>query len=83
MADNRKYSDRAKYIIKAVAKRRRRLREMAVEYKGGKCIICGYNKCLGALEFHHTNSKNKDFSISVRGLKDLGIGSKKRLISVF
>lgn len=35
-----------------------------VEYKGGKCEICGYNKCIEALEFHHINPKEKDFSIS-------------------
>ena len=33
----------------------------AVEYKGGKCIVCGYNKCMGALEFHHVNLENKNF----------------------
>jgi len=26
--------------------------------RGGKCIICGYNKCLAALHWHHIN-KNK------------------------
>ena len=36
-----------------------------IEYKGGKCEICGYNKNLSALEFHHINSKDKSFSISV------------------
>ena len=32
----------------------------AVEYKGGKCIICGYNKCMRSLSFHHRNPKTKD-----------------------
>jgi len=34
----------------------------AVEYLGGKCSVCGYNKCLAALEFHHIDptKKNKD-----------------------
>lgn len=27
---------------------------------GGKCCVCGYNKCLYALDFHHTNSSGKD-----------------------
>lgn len=40
---------------------------MAVEYKGNKCEICGYNKCIDALEFHHKNSSLKDFSISNKG----------------
>ena len=33
----------------------------AIEYKGGKCQNCGYNKYYGALEFHHLNPKEKDF----------------------
>lgn len=32
----------------------------AVEYKGGKCSICGYSKCLAALDFHHMDPKQKD-----------------------
>ena len=35
-----------------------------VTYKGGKCQICGYNKCIQALEFHHLDPSKKDFSIS-------------------
>ena len=31
---------------------------------GGKCEICGYNKCLNALEFHHKDPSKKEFEIS-------------------
>lgn len=34
------------------------------EVRGGKCIRCEYNKCLKALEFHHLNPVEKDFTIS-------------------
>lgn len=34
------------------------------ENRGGKCIRCGYNKCLKALEFHHIDPTQKDFTIS-------------------
>lgn len=34
------------------------------EQRGGKCIRCGYNKCLKALEFHHLDPSQKDFTIS-------------------
>jgi hypothetical protein len=27
------------------------------------CAICGYNKCDGALDFHHVNEKDRKFSI--------------------
>ena len=46
-----------------------------VEYKGGKCEICGYDRCITALEFHHLNRGEKDFSISEstysRSMEDL------------
>ncbi len=47
--DKRKYSDRSEYLKKAVILRRKKLREMALKYKGDKCQICGYNKCIQAL----------------------------------
>lgn len=31
---------------------------------GGKCSCCGYNKYLGALEFHHLDPNDKDINIS-------------------
>ncbi len=45
-------------------KRRTMLKIKSVEYKGGECILCGYNKCIQALDFHHTNPSEKDFTIS-------------------
>jgi predicted HNH restriction endonuclease len=66
--NKRTYKDRAEYLIKAVAKRRKKIKEMAIAYKGGKCNICGYNKCNTALDFHHKDEKNKRFGLSVRGL---------------
>jgi len=44
------------------------IKEKAVEYKGGKCSICGYNKCIYALEFHHTNPLEKDKNLNNRGI---------------
>lgn len=32
--------------------------------EGGKCVKCGYDKCLSALEFHHKDPDKKDFGIS-------------------
>ncbi len=65
--DTRSYADRRNYLIAAVAKRRKKVRQMAVDYKGGCCQICGYSKCLEALEFHHTDPTQKDFNISAKG----------------
>ena len=54
--------------VQAVQKRRELLKIKAIEYKGGKCERCGYNKYVGALEFHHRDPTQKDFGISHRGL---------------
>lgn len=51
----------------AVQKRRDNLKLMAIKYKGGKCEECGYDKCVGALEFHHVDPTQKDFGISHNG----------------
>ncbi len=53
--------------VEAVRKRRNTVKLKAIDYKGGCCERCGYNKCVGALEFHHTDPKKKDFSISKKG----------------
>ena len=31
---------------------------------GEKCQICGYNKCIKALELHHINPEEKEYTIS-------------------
>jgi predicted HNH restriction endonuclease len=49
-----------------------------VAYLGGKCKICGYDKCATALEFHHPDPLAKDFTISRKAtwseslIKELG-----------
>ena len=43
---------------------RNRQKQKAVAYLGGKCIKCGYNKCLAALHFHHTDPAKKDWKPS-------------------
>jgi hypothetical protein len=65
--DKRKYKDRREYIIKAVQKRRKRLKEKAIEYKGGKCESCGYSRCREALEFHHSVNNKKEFGVAAKG----------------
>lgn len=65
--DTRKYADRAEYIKRSVAKCRKAMRLRAIEYKGGRCSRCSYDRCYDALEFHHID-RRKDFGISEQGL---------------
>lgn len=43
--------------------RRINFKEQSINQKGGKCFLCGYNKCIAALEFHHLNPLQKDPNI--------------------
>jgi hypothetical protein len=35
-----------------------------VDYKGGACVLCGYSKCLRAMDFHHLDPSSKRFNIA-------------------
>lgn len=39
-------------------------KDLMIKLKGGMCCVCGYNKCIAALEFHHLESEDKDFNVS-------------------
>lgn len=41
---------------------RRKIRSKALEYYGGKCKLCGYDKFECALDFHHPDPENKDIN---------------------
>ena len=47
-----------------IKERRNFLKRRLVEHRGGKCEICGYDKSIRALEFHHIDPQSKKMSIS-------------------
>lgn len=48
--------------------RRPLAKQFAIDYKGGKCVICGYHACNRAMDFHHINPEEKDFGLSQKYL---------------
>jgi 5-methylcytosine-specific restriction endonuclease McrA len=48
----------------AVTRRRQRVKQILVAEAGGRCAVCGYDRCHGALEFHHLHPKDKRFALS-------------------
>ncbi len=58
----------AKCRSEAVARRRRRVKRLLVDEAGGRCSVCGYARCIAALEFHHLVPAEKSFSLSHRGV---------------
>ena len=51
----------------AVSRRRRKAKAQLVEEAGGHCAICGYDKYLGALQFHHLDPSQKEFGLGLSG----------------
>ena len=43
---------------------RRDIKKKSVIYLGGKCMKCGYDRCIRALQFHHRSPEDKQFGIA-------------------
>ena len=60
------------YCVACYVDRQKRLRKekkrKAIEYKGGCCSMCGYDKYDEALEFHHLDPSEKETGSEIRNL---------------
>src|SRR5205807_8209015 len=52
----------------AVARRRRRMKSILVTEAGGCCCLCGYDRSMRALHFHHLDPSLKRHAINARGV---------------
>jgi DNA-directed RNA polymerase subunit RPC12/RpoP len=52
----------------AVSRRRRKVKELLVAEAGGRCALCGYDRCVRALAFHHLDPLTKRFGLAAGGL---------------
>jgi transposase-like protein len=52
----------------AVSRRRRKVKATLVAEAGGRCVICGYNRHVRALAFHHVNPMEKRLEINAKGV---------------
>lgn len=50
-----------------VSQRRRTIKRKLVAEAGGKCLICGYDRCQQVLQFHHLDPSTKAFHLAQRG----------------
>ena len=48
----------------AVMKAQKRKKQFAIEQFGGKCQICGYDKCRDVMHFHHIDPSQKLYNPS-------------------
>ena len=76
--EKRTYADRKKadpnFVSKQYAymkRRRRKIKQTLVDEAGGKCIRCGYDECIAALEFHHRDPSEKEIRLTDRSMEKL------------
>jgi transposase len=51
----------------AVHRRRREVKRILVAEAGGACVLCGYDRGLSGLHFHHVDPREKAFALSRQG----------------
>jgi hypothetical protein len=54
-----------------VTRRHQKLRRILVEEAGGRCVVCGYDRCAFNLHFHHVYPAEKAFEMSTAAGKAL------------
>lgn len=54
-----------------IVRRRRKVKALLVAEAGGRCVLCGYARCLAALQFHHLNPAEKRLELSRGGTLSL------------
>jgi transposase len=54
--------------MERVSLRRRNIKQILVAEAGGRCAICGYDRCVAALHFHHIDPASKRFHLSMQGV---------------
>jgi transposase len=57
--------------VESVVRRRRKVKQTLVTEAGGRCRLCGYDRCTAALEFHHLDPSEKAFGLAQRGARSI------------
>jgi transposase len=60
--------------MERVTERRRKVKRLLIEERGGRCLVCSYDRFVGALHFHHVDPAAKEFAVSKNGAT-LGIAT--------
>jgi hypothetical protein len=64
--ERNKYYRCKKCRVESVIQNRRNRKLKLITLFGGKCELCGYDRCQEALQFHHVH--NKEFGIAQKGV---------------
>jgi hypothetical protein len=72
-ARNQKYNRwRCKRCVgEWVTRRKQKIKRLLVEEAGGRCAVCGYDRSIVSLHFHHVDPQTKSFALSMSTTKAL------------
>ena len=62
--EGRRWSCR-RCVGEGVTRRKQRLKRILVAEAGGRCAVCGYDRCIINLTFHHVDPTTKSFAMSM------------------
>ncbi len=65
--------------VAETVERQTKFKRQCVEYMGGKCELCEYNRYYGGLDFHHLDPTKKDFGIGKAKLTSFSEKVKREL----
>jgi hypothetical protein len=51
-------------VGEAVTRRHQKVKRILVEEAGGCCAVCGYDRCVVNLHFHHVDPAQKSFALT-------------------
>jgi hypothetical protein len=54
-----------------VTRRKQRVKRELVEWAGGCCTVCGYDRCIINLGFHHVDPSQKSFALDMGTTKSI------------
>ena len=52
-------------VGEAVTRRKQKLKRLLVEENGGRCAVCGYDRCIINLTFHHVDPSTRLFPMTM------------------
>ena len=55
----------------AVTRRKQKIKRLLVEEAGECCAVCGYDRCIINLSFHHVDPSTKSFSLASNTTKSI------------
>jgi hypothetical protein len=58
-------------VGEAVTRRHRKVRAILLTEAGGRCAVCGYDRCATNLHFHHVDRAEKAFNVNMSSGKSL------------